>query len=116
MHISDWSSDVCSSDRPQTVSFGSMAERQQKAVNLILKDPDVAAVTSFIGIDGTNATLNTGRMQIVLKPAGERDDNAQDIIRRLGERLPGLAGLRVFMRSEERRAWKEGVSPCRSRG
>src|SRR3546814_16625711 len=74
MHISDWSSDVCSSDRPQTVSFGSMAERQQKAVNLILKDPDVAAVTSFIGIDGTNATLNTGRMQIVLKPAGERDD------------------------------------------
>src|SRR3546814_823556 len=87
------------SQAPQTVSFGSMAERQQKAVNLILKDPDVAAVTSFIGIDGTNATLNTGRMQIVLKPAGERDDNAQDIIRRLGESLHGLAGIRVFMQA-----------------
>lgn len=85
------------SQGPQTVSFSSMAQRQQLAVERILKDPDVAAVSSFIGIDGTNATLNTGRLQIALKPLAERRDNAPTIIRRLSEDLESLSGIQVFM-------------------
>ncbi|PLC48811.1 multidrug transporter subunit MdtB [Pollutimonas subterranea] len=85
------------SQGPQTVSFSSMAQRQQLAVDRILQDPDVAAVSSFIGIDGTNATLNTGRLQIALKPLAERSDNASTVIRRLGESLESLSGIQVFM-------------------
>lgn len=87
------------SQAPQTVSFRSMGQRQQQAVDEILKDPDVAAVTSFIGIDGTNSTLNTGRMQIALKPVGERSDNAQVIIRRLGVALRAVPDITVFMQA-----------------
>jgi multidrug efflux pump len=85
------------SQGPQTVSFASMAQRQQQAVDRILKDPDVEAVSSFIGIDGRNATLNTGRMQIALKPLGERSANAQAIIDRLDADLAGLPDIQVFM-------------------
>jgi multidrug efflux pump len=85
------------SQGPQTVSFSSMAQRQQQAVEQMLKDPAVSAVTSFIGIDGTNATLNTGRMQIALKPTSERSDNAQTIIRRLGQNLKSVPEIEVFM-------------------
>ncbi len=85
------------SQGPQTVSFTSMAQRQQMAVQRILQDPDVAAVSSFIGIDGTNATLNTGRMQIALTPADERSDNAQEIIARLSHSLADLTEIEVFM-------------------
>lgn len=85
------------SQGPQTVSFASMAQRQQLAVERILQDPDVTAVSSFIGIDGTNATLNTGRMQIALKPVTERSANAQTIIRRLGQELKSLSDIQVFM-------------------
>ncbi|WP_353152493.1 MdtB/MuxB family multidrug efflux RND transporter permease subunit [Pollutimonas bauzanensis] len=85
------------SQGPQTVSFSSMAQRQQQAVERILKDPDVTAVSSFIGIDGTNATINTGRMQIALKPSTERSANAQTIIRRLSEDLKSLSDIQVFM-------------------
>ena len=59
------------SEAPQTVSFAAMAERQQ-ALAAILKDPAVASLSSFIGIDGTNTTLNSGRIQINLKPLEER--------------------------------------------
>ncbi|MGP1615043.1 MAG: efflux RND transporter permease subunit, partial [Pollutimonas bauzanensis] len=85
------------SQGPQTVSFASMAQRQQQAVERILQDPAVEAVSSFIGIDGTNATLNTGRMQIALKPVSERSDNAQAIIQRLGRALESLSDIEVFM-------------------
>ncbi len=85
------------SQAPQTVSFSSMAQRQQQAVDQILKDPDVSAVTSFIGIDGTNATLNTGRMQIALKPVSERSANAVTIIRRLGTALQKVPDIKVYM-------------------
>ncbi len=85
------------SQGPQTVSFSSMAQRQQQAVDRILKDPDVAAVSSFIGIDGTNATLNTGRLQIALKPITERNANAQTIINRLGQELESVPDIEVFM-------------------
>ncbi|WP_017524852.1 multidrug efflux RND transporter permease subunit [Pusillimonas noertemannii] len=85
------------SQAPATVSFSAMAERQKQAVDVILQDPDVDTVSSFIGIDGTNATVNTGRMQIALKPLSDRGSNAADIIRRLNEQLAGIPDIRVYM-------------------
>src|SRR5690606_14278627 len=73
------------SQGPQDVSFSSMAARQGMAAERILQDPDVESVTSFTGIDGSNATLNTGRMQIALKPLSERSNTADEIIQRLRE-------------------------------
>src|SRR5690554_5388255 len=81
----------------QTASFSAMSERQQRVVERILEDPDVVAVSSFIGIDGTNATMNTGRMQIALKPVAERDAGAMQIIERLGQQLTGEPDMQVFM-------------------
>jgi len=85
------------SQGPQSVSFQSMAERQQQLVERLLDDPDVAAVSSFIGIDGANTTLNTGRMQIALTPASVRTRSAQDIIRDLLHTAQGVADLQVYM-------------------
>ncbi len=85
------------SQGPQDVSFSSMAERQRVAAERLLEDPDVASVTSFTGIDGTNATLNTGRMQIALVPLAQRSSTAAEIIRRLGDRLADLPDIELFM-------------------
>src|SRR5690606_26206898 len=74
-----------------------MAQRQRMAVERILQDPAVQEVSSFIGVDGTNATLNTGRMQIALKPLDQRSDDAATVIRRLGEQLRALPDIQVFM-------------------
>ncbi len=74
------------SEAPQTVSFNAMAERQQALTQVILKDPAVESLSSFIGIDGTNTTVNSGRIQINLKPIEDRDVSASDIIRRLQPR------------------------------
>lgn len=85
------------SQGPQDVSFASMAARQSRAAERILQDPDVESVTAFTGIDGTNATLNTGRLQIALTPLGERSSNVADIIRRLGDSLANMPDIQVFM-------------------
>src|SRR5688572_18534951 len=69
----------------QSISFSAMADRQQALGAKILQDPDVRSLSSFIGVDGTNATLNSGRMLINLLPHGERDDSADEIIERLRE-------------------------------
>ncbi len=71
------------SEAPQSISFQAMAKGQQALAEVILKDPAVASLTSFIGIDGTNTTLNSGRIQINLKPLEERKVSASDVIRRL---------------------------------
>ena len=71
------------SEAPQTVSFTSMAERQQQLVDVVLQDPAVDNVSSFIGVDGTNTTLNSGRIQINLKPLDKRKISATDVIQRL---------------------------------
>ncbi|MFT3930464.1 MAG: MdtB/MuxB family multidrug efflux RND transporter permease subunit [Spongiibacteraceae bacterium] len=84
------------SEAPQTISFQAMAERQQKLADVILRDPAVQSLSSFIGVDGTNATLNSGRMLINLKPHGERDD-AQTIMRRLQPELARISGISLFM-------------------
>ncbi len=85
------------SEAPQTVSFESMAERQQKLAEVILKDPAVASLSSFIGVDGTNPTINSGRIQINLKAIEERKINASDIIRRLQTQLQKVEGITLFM-------------------
>ncbi len=73
-------------EAPQSISFTAMAERQQALADVILKDRAVESLSSFIGVDGTNATLNSGRMLINLKPLAERDADASEVIRRLRPR------------------------------
>jgi multidrug efflux pump len=84
------------SEAPQTISFQAMAERQQKLADVILRDPAVASLSSFIGVDGANATLNTGRMLVNLKPHGERGD-VQSVMRRLQPELTRVPGINLFM-------------------
>ena len=85
------------SEAPETVSFASMSERQQALVRIILKDPEVASLSSFIGIDGTNMTPNSGRIQINLKPRDERRADATEIIRRLQPALQTVEGITLYM-------------------
>ncbi|WNW10047.1 MdtB/MuxB family multidrug efflux RND transporter permease subunit [Pseudomonas sp. DTU_2021_1001937_2_SI_NGA_ILE_001] len=85
------------SEGPQSVSFSSMSERQQALAEIILKDPAVQSLSSYIGVDGDNATLNTGRMLINLKPHAERDLTAAQVIRRLQPQLDQLADIRLFL-------------------
>ena len=85
------------SEAPQSVSFQSMAGRQQKLSAVILKDPAVESLSSFIGIDGTNTTLNSGRILINLKPLAERKISASDVIRRIQPQLAKVAGITLFM-------------------
>ncbi len=81
----------------QTTSFGAMATRQQALADAILKDPDVDHLSSFIGVDGANATLNTGRMQITLKPFAQREASASEVIRRLAETTSRVPGITDYM-------------------
>jgi len=85
------------SEGPQTVSFAAMAERQQALSTEILKDPAVASLSSFIGIDGTNTTLNSGRIQINLKPLDERKLSASEVIHRLQPQLAKVEGIRLYL-------------------
>jgi multidrug efflux pump len=85
------------SEAEQTISFRAMSERQQGLDKVILQDPAVESLSSFIGIDGTNTTLNTGRIQINLKPLEERKTNASDVIRRLQPQLTKVAGITLYM-------------------
>jgi multidrug efflux pump len=81
----------------QSVSYEAMAELQMKLAQAILKDPDVESLSSFIGVDGTNQTLNTGRFLITLKPHDERNLNASAIIRRLQGEVSGVLGIALYM-------------------
>jgi multidrug efflux pump len=85
------------SEGPENVSFTSMAERQQKLAQVILQDGDVASLSSFIGIDGTNTTQNSGRIQINLKPHENRDSTASDVILRLQPQLAKVEGITLYM-------------------
>ena len=85
------------SEAPQTVSFASMAERQQRLVDVVLQDPAVENVSSFIGVDGTNTTLNSGRIQINLKPLEERKISATEVIRRLQRKLQNVEDIQLFL-------------------
>jgi multidrug efflux pump len=85
------------SEAPQSISFGAMSQRQQELGKIILQDPDVESLSSYIGVDGDNPTLNSGRMLINLKPHSERSDSATEVIARLQPQLDKLAGIRLFM-------------------
>ena len=85
------------SEGPQNISFSAMSQRQQQLARAILKDPDVLSLSSFIGIDGTNLTLNSGRIQINLKPRNQRKTSASDIIRRLQPQLAQIEGITLYM-------------------
>ncbi len=85
------------SQAPQTVSFVAMSERQQDLAKVILQDPAVESLSSFIGIDGINTTLNSGRIQINLKPLEERKINASEVIRRLQPKLNQVQGITLYM-------------------
>jgi multidrug efflux pump len=85
------------SEAPQWISFTAMAERQQALAKVILQDPAVKSLSTFIGVDGTNVTLNSGRIQINLKELGERKENASEVIRRLQPQLAKLDGITLYM-------------------
>ncbi len=85
------------SQAPETISFTSMGQHQQELVKEILTDPAVENVTSFIGVDGTNTTMNSGRIQITLKPLEKRDASALEIIRRLQPKVDQVEGVRLYM-------------------
>ncbi|WP_243372171.1 multidrug efflux RND transporter permease subunit [Geotalea sp. SG265] len=84
-------------EAPQSISFAAMAERQQQLARLILKDPAVASLSTFVGIDGTNATLNSGRILINLKPLDVRGISAAEVIERLQPHLARAEGIAVFL-------------------
>ena len=85
------------SEAPQSISFPAMARRQQELAKVILKDPAVESLSSFIGVDGTNTTLNSGRILINLKPLADRDLSASEVIRRLQPELAKVPGIQLYM-------------------
>jgi multidrug efflux pump len=85
------------SEASESVSYAAMAERQQELATVILTDPDVASLSSFIGVDGNNVTINSGRFLINLKPRGERRATATAIIRRLRSETAGIPGVTLYM-------------------
>ena len=99
------------SDAPQNISFAAMSQRQQQLARGILQDPDVESLSSFIGVDGTNPTINTGRIQINLKPRDERNATASQIIRRLEPRLAHqVEGITLYMQPVQDLSVEDRVS------
>jgi multidrug efflux pump len=84
-------------EAPQTVSFNAMSSRQQALARIILEDKDVESVSSFIGIDGTNSTLNSGRIQINLKDREKRKSSALEVIQRLEPRVSKMDGIQCYL-------------------
>ena len=85
------------SEAPQSVSYAAMAERQQQLASLILKDPDVDSLSSFIGVDGTNTTLNSGRILINLKPHNQRKSDIGTVMQRIKNSTASLTGISLYM-------------------
>ena len=85
------------SEAAQNISFSAMAERQQALARVILKDPAVESLSSFIGVDGINTTLNSGRILINLKPLDQRGLNATEVMRRLQPELAKIEGITLYM-------------------
>jgi multidrug efflux pump len=85
------------SEAGESISYAAMADRQQALAAAILTDPDVQSLSSFIGVDGNNVTLNSGRFLINLKPRDQRASNVADVIRRLQSETAGIAGITLYM-------------------
>ncbi|MFT2157703.1 MdtB/MuxB family multidrug efflux RND transporter permease subunit [Pseudomonas putida] len=98
------------SEAPQSISFAAMSERQQALSKVILQDPAVQSLSSYIGVDGDNATLNSGRLLINLKPHGERDVSASEVISRLQPQVDRLVGIRLFLQPVQDLSIEDRVS------
>ena len=85
------------SEADQDISFAEMSRLQQRLATVILRDPAVESLSSFIGVDGTNTTMNSGRIQINLKPIADRNINASDVIRRIQSQVGKVAGITLYM-------------------
>jgi multidrug efflux pump len=94
-----------------SVSYKAMAARQMALADVILKDPDVTSLTSYIGIDGTNTTLNSGRFLINLKPNDDRSLSAKEIARRLQNEVAGVSGIKLYLQPEQDLTLDTTVSP-----
>ncbi|MBG6037107.1 MdtB/MuxB family multidrug efflux RND transporter permease subunit [Proteus cibarius] len=81
----------------QSISYQAMVEKQQQVVDKLIDDPAIDNIASFVGIDGSNATLNTGRLQITLKPLDQRDSRIDVIIPRLQERIASISGMTLYL-------------------
>jgi len=82
---------------PQSASFASMAQRQRQVSDLIMKDPAVESMTAFVGVDGTNPSLNSSRLQINLKALDARDDRVPEIIERLQREVAAVPGVALYL-------------------
>ena len=101
------------SEAPQSISFAAMSERQQRLTQVLLQDEAVASVSSQIGIDGDNPTLNTGRMLINLKPFAERSVSANQVIERLRPELAKVVGIELFLQPVQDLSIEDRVSRTR---
>jgi len=94
-----------------SVSYKAMVDRQAQLADAILKDPDVTGLTSYVGIDGTNTTLNNGRFLINLKDIGDRSERASDVARRLQKEVADIPGIKLFLQPEQDLTLDTTVSP-----
>ncbi len=94
-----------------SVSYSTMVQRQQTLADVLLKDPEVTSLTSYVGVDGTNTTLNNGRFLINLKPHDQRSDNAMQIARRLRREVAGVPGIQLYLQPEQDLTLDTTVSP-----
>ena len=95
---------------PQAISFSAMAQKQQELADVILQDKDVQSLTSFIGVDGVNTTLNNGRMLINLKPHDQRDQSASEIIQRIESQAVNVGGIKLYMQPVQDLTIEDSVS------
>jgi len=98
------------SEAPQSISFQAMAQRQQALAAALLDDEDVASLSSFIGVDGNNATLNSGRLLIELKPHAQRSSDAQAIIARLQQRVAHVPGITLYLQPVQELGIEDRIS------
>ncbi|MFZ0912252.1 MAG: efflux RND transporter permease subunit [Candidatus Korobacteraceae bacterium] len=97
-------------DAPESISFSAMSERQRELATAILKDKDVESLSSFIGVDGTNTTPNSGRLQINLKSRDERNDDITAIMQRLQQEVAGVEGITLYMQPVQDLSVEDRVS------
>jgi multidrug efflux pump len=98
------------SEAPPSISFAAMAQRQMALADEILTDPAVESLSSFIGVDGSNATLNSGRFLINLKPREDRADSAEAIIQRLRPKLATVSGVALFLQPVQDMTLEDRIS------
>jgi multidrug efflux pump len=97
-------------EAPQSVSFGAMAERQQALAKALLAEAPVQSISSFIGVDGSNATLNSGRMLLTLAPHAQRSVSAGELIERLRERARDVGGIEAWFQPVQELGMEDRVS------